>query len=162
MAKTTCLFIALLCPAVAIAGWFGQSNYDECVLESMKGVTSDVAAGAIMRSCRDKFPEKRPSDSEVPLSVVNQLDGRAGMTNYGYFKGNLYNGNKEWTITQITVILAPKDKSKSAVEKSRPKEYNVNVMVPPLTNSNFSVSADSTGASEFDWSISKARGFKSR
>ena len=83
------------------------------------------------------------------------------MTNYGYFRGNLYNGNKEWTITQITVVLAPREKSKSATEKRRPKEYNVDVVVPPLTNSDFSVSADSGGASEFDWSITNARGYRS-
>jgi len=80
------------------------------------------------------------------------------MTNYGYFKGNIYNGNKDWTITQITVVLVPKspDPARSA------KEYNVNLSVPPLTNSDFSVSAASGGSSELDWSITKARGYKSR
>lgn len=33
------------------------SNYDECILDAMKGVSSDVAARAIIESCRRLFPE---------------------------------------------------------------------------------------------------------
>ena len=33
------------------------SSFDECILESLKGVSSDVAANAIIASCRSKFPE---------------------------------------------------------------------------------------------------------
>ena len=33
------------------------SSYDECILESLKGVSSDVAASAIIASCRSTFPE---------------------------------------------------------------------------------------------------------
>ena len=33
------------------------SSYDECILESLKGVSSDVAANAIIASCRNTFPE---------------------------------------------------------------------------------------------------------
>ena len=33
------------------------SSYDECILESLKGVSSDVAANAIIASCRSKFPQ---------------------------------------------------------------------------------------------------------
>jgi hypothetical protein len=33
------------------------SSYDECILESLKGVSSDIAANAIIASCRSKFPE---------------------------------------------------------------------------------------------------------
>lgn len=162
MIKYCLIIIACIYPSVSIGGWLGPSNYDECVLESMKGVTSDAAAGAIVRSCRSKFSEKIPNDSEVPANVVGQLDGRAAMTDYGYFKGSIYNGNKDWTITQITVVLVPKTKVKSPDPARRAREYNVNFSVPPLTNSDFSVSADGGGSSEFDWSISNARGHKSR
>ena len=31
---------------------FGPKNFDECILNGMKGVTSDVAAGACQGSCR--------------------------------------------------------------------------------------------------------------
>jgi hypothetical protein len=37
------------------------ASYDECILESLKGVSSDVAANAIIASCRSKFPESAPA-----------------------------------------------------------------------------------------------------
>jgi hypothetical protein len=40
----------------ASAELFGPNNYEECILENMKGVTSDQAAHAIRNACREKFP----------------------------------------------------------------------------------------------------------
>lgn len=150
---------SLFFPMTATAGWFGATNYDECILESMKGVTSNVAAAAINRACRAKYPVKERSDSEVPANVVSQLDGRAGYS-YGYFKGAIYNGNKDWTVTQLTITLTPKLKGKSTDQTRRAKEYNVNVTIPPLMNVEFIESVASDGSDEFDWHISSARGYK--
>ncbi len=44
----------------AVAGWFGPDNYEECVLENMKGVTSNTAAAAIAKACDAKFPKPPP------------------------------------------------------------------------------------------------------
>ena len=55
------LAVALLLSAlsgIASAGLFGPSNYEECILDSMKGVTSDMAARAVAQACRSKFPQK--------------------------------------------------------------------------------------------------------
>ena len=41
------------------------SSYDECILESLKGVSSDVAANAIIASCRSTFPETTPQAAEA-------------------------------------------------------------------------------------------------
>lgn len=162
MTKHSLFLVLLICPAVSFAGWFGHSSYDECVLDSMKGVTSDMAARAVVQSCRNKFPKKSPTDAEIPADVVSQLDGRADMTNYGYFKGRIYNGSKDWTVTQVTIVLVAKAKDKISVENPRPREYNVDVTVPPLTDNEFFFSAESERSMEFDWSIARARGYNSR
>jgi hypothetical protein len=47
------IFLALLSTLSAC----GPSNFDECILENMKGVTSRDAAGAIYSSCRNLFKE---------------------------------------------------------------------------------------------------------
>lgn len=44
------------------------SSYDECILESLKGVSSDVAANAIIASCRSKFPETAPAAAATPVA----------------------------------------------------------------------------------------------
>jgi len=49
--------LVLLCPTISHGGLFGPSNYDECITDSMRGVSSDVAARAIIESCRNLFPE---------------------------------------------------------------------------------------------------------
>jgi hypothetical protein len=48
----------LLLSAPGHADVSDYSTYDECILESLKGVSSDVAANAIIASCRNKFPER--------------------------------------------------------------------------------------------------------
>ncbi len=45
--------------AITHAGLFGPSNYEECILENMKGVQSDVAAKMIASICRKKFPDEK-------------------------------------------------------------------------------------------------------
>ena len=37
---------------------YATDSYDDCIFENMKGVTSDVAAEAIKKSCRNKFQSK--------------------------------------------------------------------------------------------------------
>ena len=51
------LLIALSFSAASNADTSEFSSYDECILESLKGVSSDVAANAIIASCRSTFPE---------------------------------------------------------------------------------------------------------
>ena len=136
---------------------FGPSDYDECVLQSMKGVNSDLAARAIAISCREKFPEKKTPDSELPPTALSRLTGHGGM-GYSGFSGNIYNGNNDWNVTRVTVMLIAKGKGKDAEAFLNAKEYNVDVSVDPLTSSSFFFSADGPTSEEYSWNIVKARG----
>ena len=60
--------LALLSPATSHGGLFGPSNYDECITDSMRGVSSDVAARAIIESCRNLFPE--PEHEAAPQAAT--------------------------------------------------------------------------------------------
>lgn len=44
----------------ATSGWFGPSDFNECLLENMKGVSSNSAALAIATACRAQFPLPHP------------------------------------------------------------------------------------------------------
>ncbi len=55
-------------PGVVHAEVSEYSSYDECILESLKGVSSDVAANAIITSCRSKFPAAAPVAEEPAAS----------------------------------------------------------------------------------------------
>ena len=51
------LIVSAFClPNISFGQIFGPDNYDDCIIEGMQGVTSDIAARAILVACRDKFP----------------------------------------------------------------------------------------------------------
>lgn len=43
----------------AAAGLLGPTNYEECILQNMKGVGSDMAARAIAAACAKQFAPKQ-------------------------------------------------------------------------------------------------------
>jgi len=57
--------IGLTVSGSAVSDFFGPGNFDECITDSMKGVTSDLAARAIYQSCRNQFPEETAQNSDV-------------------------------------------------------------------------------------------------
>lgn len=63
----------------ADAGLFGPSSYEDCILENMRGVSSDRAATNIARACRTKFPappEPDPAPSPPQSSGVREIPSR--------------------------------------------------------------------------------------
>ena len=142
----------------SLAGWLGQSNYDECILESMKGVTSDVAARLIARSCREKFPEKpkeQKKTRELSSGELGQVTGRAGNSFGNYFGGNLYNGNTNVTVTQVSVIITTKVSGK---EVSRTYATDINISPQNTADFTFSIVIGDKGA-DYSWSLVAARGY---
>lgn len=78
----------VLCSS-ANAGIFGPSNFEECILDQMKGIKSDAAANAVTYACRAKFPAK-----ETPKSEQKR---------YGYPRIDLWDRTqKEDIVTQVT------------------------------------------------------------
>lgn len=141
------------------AGIFGPSNYDECVLSSMKGVTSDVAARAIMRSCREKFASNGPASVPLPPAELALLDGRGQVDLEGSnFFGSIYNGSKDWTVTAITVRLTPRPNPR--VVSGKPRDFILSVTVGPLSNATFFQSIGSGEWGEVDWAVLGASGYR--
>ena len=96
-------------------GLFGPSDYDECILEGMKGVTSDLAAQAIVISCRAKFPEEikknRNSGKKLTadeLAKVQLNDGK--WLSDDYIDEFIYNGN-DFGIKNVLVAYSLNNES---------------------------------------------------
>ena len=60
-------------PLVASAGWFGPSNYDECILENMTGAAQREAAIMIRMACERKFPGPAPKAQPAPRPVACEI-----------------------------------------------------------------------------------------
>jgi hypothetical protein len=50
------ILLCIAAPFAVNASFFGPKSFDACITDSIKGVTSDVAARAIIQSCRLQFP----------------------------------------------------------------------------------------------------------
>ncbi|WP_262460781.1 hypothetical protein [Alloalcanivorax balearicus] len=134
-------------------------DYDDCILKNMKGVDSDLGASEIRGSCRKKFPkgsEYRFKERDLePIEIIS-LDGRAGLRFGNRYSGNIYNGNKNTTITSVTVKITAK-----VGEKESSREYKTDVKILPLTTSDFGFDiVASEKGSEYSWSIVGGKGFK--
>ncbi|QWD31214.1 hypothetical protein G6681_05585 [Polynucleobacter paneuropaeus] len=144
----------------AHAGIFGPSNFDDCVLESMKGVTSDVAARTIYQSCRQKFPEKQVKRNTKALEPweLSSLEGR-GKDLGDYFSADILNTNKGITVTQITISVTRKSGGKEFTNF-----YDKDVDIAPNTTSNVFIKIlDGDAGSKFiKWNISAAKGYQQK
>ncbi len=127
-----------LSTAISAGAWnpFGPNNYDDCIIQNMKGVTSDTAAVSIRLSCLQKFPDKltttnqkettrfgnprldvwdRPYNSRV---FSNITIGRQKLNNYGGLEIPVTNKN-EFNLAGIYIgIAANKKAGKCTIEKS--------------------------------------------
>jgi hypothetical protein len=61
--------LVLLCPVISHGEQSGPSNFDECIIDAMRGVSSDVAARAIIDSCRNLYPESQRESAPQALPV---------------------------------------------------------------------------------------------
>ena len=74
--------LVLLCPMPGFGDSSDPSSYDECILDAMRGVSSDVAARAIIDSCRNLFPETQQEtvpQAEPPPAPLPQAAERDAM-----------------------------------------------------------------------------------
>lgn len=142
---------AVVFPVAAVAGLLGAKNFDDCILESMKGATSDRAAALIARSCRKKFPS-----AELSYTQLQNLTGRAGKSSYdNTFSGSLYNGNTDIVVTEVTIGVTTTISGKEVT-----RDYTTTFLtIQPQSTGQFFIKiiAGDEGA-DYSWSIRGARG----
>ncbi len=150
------------------AGWLNPKDYDECVLESMKGVTSDVAAKSIQRACSNKFPPKEPKTEDLPQAALQKIDASAGFggcLQVSCFTGKFYNGNSEWTVVSLKIRIRYtksrvfKDYQTRYVGGSPYSRYAISTDVGPLATGNFGFEVYDT-PDDYSWTIVGGKGFR--
>jgi hypothetical protein len=118
----------------------------------------------ITKACREKFPEEEdyPNKAlaELPAEARNKLTGHFGPSIGSTWNGNIYNANGDWTVEEVTLLLTPRtDMLDTGMTVEEPPErYRVSIHVPPLSNSEFSLSVNWRGDQTFDWTIVSAKG----
>jgi hypothetical protein len=79
----------------------GPKDYDDCILQNLKGVNNDDAIWEIKNSCREKFPEKSDEKvckrRELTKDEKAKLDIRLGL-NDSTINVRVYNGNESLNV----------------------------------------------------------------
>lgn len=86
---------------------------------------------------------------------MSQVTGRAGLGYGNYYSGNIYNGNKNITIAEISVSITT-----TIGDKKVSRTYTDDVHIPPQTTADFgfSIVKGDEGA-DYSWGIVGARGY---
>ena len=101
----------------------GPQNYNDCILENMRGVTSDDAAREVRRACHGKFGRRSTASATSecrtrPMTATElaklQISGR---TSYDDLKFSVYNGNNT-SVEKISVRITD-------ISFSAPQDYAV-------------------------------------
>ena len=146
--RVVLLFIISILPQIASANFFGPKNVNECIIKSMKNISSDAAAKSIKQSCYDQFT-KPLSESEN-----RKLTGRSAFRSFD-FGGDIYNGNEHITVTELVVVVKSEKDGKAITRK-----YRTVVEIPPLTTRSYSVRITEPDRTELSsWWIDSSKGF---
>lgn len=155
------LLMLLVSPNLPAGSLPDPDGYDQCLQESMKGITSDRAAAIAMRACRKESSEDKVTEADLPTGAFSKLVTHAGF-GYGAFSGSIYNGNGDYTVTQVTVLITPMEPGKGTLASVDGKEYNIELTVQPLSKGALSMLIPSDNTLEYSWKVVKARGYKTR
>ena len=128
------------------------------VVGTRQGVTSNAAAYQIKASCEKKFQPDAAIKAKIgklPIDKVLNITGRASLGNAGYFSGTLYNGNKNTTVTEISVLITI-----SVNGKEVKRTYTDEVKIEPQKTSMFSFTIlQGDKDTDFSWRLIDAKGF---
>ena len=176
--------VVFLFPATSHGDSLEASNYDECIIDAMRGVSSDVAARAIIESCRNLFPEPPrevappaptaeavPAPAAVPATPVapasiDTAEARSLTTEelgrlsaaakiFGSaYRVTVNNGNPNLTLTEVTIAVW--DDDDPTVNR---KEYKEAARIAPLTSGVVKYTVHYRGSETgWSWRVVAARG----
>ena len=169
IANSLTLVMLLVCSNSAAAGSSGLSGYEDCLLESMKGLKNPKAVPAIRQACREKFPQRQaalaPREDRVlsrdelgaltvdaggfvaPMMSLNAASNApvAGMR----FK--IHNPHESLRITELTVSI-------TSAASEKPLEYRATCNVPPKSSGEVIVSFLKTEREGLSWDVVGGRG----
>jgi hypothetical protein len=136
---------------------YGPQNYDDCILENMKGVTNDTAAELIVDSCVKKFKKNELKKCETegvpPWDIYGKIQGNGEISNVGspYFKSSIYNGLSK-SITEINVAI-------SGDNMKPEQEYKLFVYpnIAPKSKGNPDVAIQADPGQNFTWRITSVK-----
>jgi hypothetical protein len=149
MLKYFIFFLLFISTAVNAWSIFAPKTYEDCILENMKGVTSDTAAKEIRFACANKTYEEKPKVCnlrELTGAEASNVTGNASVSSSPYFSGSFYNGNSTITIDEIIVGLR-------AENINPPQDYKLFLSFPiePKSSKTAGITVQMQPTKNFEW-----------
>jgi hypothetical protein len=155
------LTLAISLSAFAPSHAAAPGDYNQCIDRSAKGKSGHNTASATEAGCEQRSENVGTEELDLPTHALARLDVSAGF-GWGIFSGTIFNGNKDYAITSITVLLTPPTNNKSAQTLGNGREYDIALALEPLTKGSLSMPVPSDNTLEYTWKITKARGYKAQ
>lgn len=148
----------------ASAGWFDRStgneydSYEECILDKLEGVTSDVAAKAIMRACAKLTSGPRCAEQTLSNSERSKINGTAQWFG-SIFRADLKNNTDNFRLIEIEIRIIANNAAGNNVER----KYIKNIDVLPYAEFTSTLFTDfefelDEKQPDFKWWIASAKG----
>lgn len=110
--------------------------------------------------CAQISANPNPKHEIFSAIAVEKITIDAGF-GWGIFGGSIYNGNPDYTITQITVKLTPSQIiGTSSASPLVAEHYHIDITVPPLTKAALSMPLNADGTLEFLWELAQVQGYR--
>jgi len=154
--KAVSALFALLVSVVGIWYVVTPHSYEDCILKNLKAGMAETAVVSVRTACANKFVwnenknKQQCVDKSLTPEEISEIKGEGWLTNYGYFKANLYNGNRDFYIHDIIVSVEDKKTGKA-------QEYYAGGKVDPLTASEISAKISPTPEKFGGWKVVSAK-----
>lgn len=164
------LHLLIGCTLLLAAGTFhaladqAPAHYDRYLKKTMLDKEENIATHEDKALCCEVSSNKKTESIVLPDEAINKLVINAGF-GWGIFSGSIYNGNNNYTVTQLNVNMTPKhDHHMETMEMSshEAKEYKIDLNLLPLSKGALSlaIDTDDTHIHDFEWKIIQAVGHK--
>ena len=158
--------IGILCVTAVVIGvlfWPTLYRYDTMTLVGntlpvrMNRLTGNTEYFTMGQWLAQKDEEAEKKSTVLPLAEQAKVSGNAGLSGYGLFSGNIYNGSN-WTITDMIILVLAKEKDGTVRWDRR---FKTTAVIPPLSTRSiqFSVTGDD-GVASTSWSIEEIHGYE--
>ena len=115
--------------------------------------------------CSQESSSKQSCLVELPEEAIQKLKIDAGF-GWGIFSGTIYNGNKNYHVTQLVVSMVPihghHHMDMHAAMSHEPKVHQINLELPPASKGALSMplTGDDIHIHDFKWKIIKVIGYQ--
>ena len=105
-------------------------SLEDCLIQGLKGVTSDQAAKTITFACTQNFPKPEKATIALSSTALAKLKPEFKQLGGTMLDGSLYNGNQDLQLSTVNVVVRVSANGPGTPEVWS-QEYKLDLYCPP-------------------------------